>query len=147
MTTQSIGEMVKEFHKAFNLTVNEELTTIDYDELQLAYDLIEEEFEELWESCFIAGINEDTGYTDIRQQKPYLDHVEVADALADIVYTCFGMATRLGIDLDSVVKEVHRSNMTKLDNKGKPVYNESGKVIKSENFEPPSIAEVLAKWQ
>lgn len=140
--TQTIGEMIKEFHTAFGLTVNEELTAITLGELELAFDLIEEEMEELSFACF----NKDQAGEDVLAQAK-LDHVEVADALADIVYTCFGMATRLGIDLDEVIKEVHRSNMTKLDKEGKPVYNDKGKVIKSAEFEPPSIEEVLNRWK
>jgi predicted HAD superfamily Cof-like phosphohydrolase len=73
------------------------------------------------------------------------DIVEIADALADIVYVAYGAAITYGIDLDAVLDEVHRSNMTKLDDEGKPIYREDGKVIKSANFRPPDIRSVLLR--
>lgn len=65
--------------------------------------------------------------------------VDVADALADIVYTVHGMAWRCGIPLDAVVSEVHRSNMTKIPALG------DGKSIKGEGYSPPDIAGVMAR--
>jgi predicted HAD superfamily Cof-like phosphohydrolase len=73
------------------------------------------------------------------------DIVEIADALADIVYVAYGAAITYGIDLDAVFDEVHRSNMTKLDDDGRPIYREDGKVIKSANFRPPDIRSVLLR--
>ncbi|GIH02958.1 hypothetical protein Rhe02_10250 [Rhizocola hellebori] len=75
------------------------------------------------------------------------DIVEIADALADIVYVAYGAAITYGIDLDAVLEEVHRSNMTKLGDDGKPIYRADGKVIKSANFRPPDIRQVLHDQQ
>jgi len=72
------------------------------------------------------------------------DIIEIADALADIVYVAYGAAVNYGIDLDAVLTEVHRSNMSKLDENGFPVLRADGKVGKSSLFEPPNIAAVLA---
>lgn len=71
------------------------------------------------------------------------DVVEVADALADIVYVAYGAALTHGIDLDAVLAEVHYSNMSKLGPDGKPIRREDGKILKGPNFSPPDIARVL----
>jgi predicted HAD superfamily Cof-like phosphohydrolase len=71
------------------------------------------------------------------------DIVGIADALADIVYVIYGTAVTYGIDLNRVLAEVHRSNMSKLDGNGKPLIRDDGKVIKSEQYFPPDVAGVL----
>jgi predicted HAD superfamily Cof-like phosphohydrolase len=71
------------------------------------------------------------------------DLVAVADALADIVYVAYGAAITYGIDLDAAVAEVHRSNMSKLDDDGRPVLRADGKVLKSGRYAPPDLARVL----
>lgn len=72
------------------------------------------------------------------------DLVGIADALADIVYVVYGTALTYGIDLDLVLREVHRSNMSKLDLDGKPILREDGKVLKSGQYFRPQIARVLS---
>lgn len=71
------------------------------------------------------------------------DIVAIADALADIVYVTFGTAVTYGIDLEAVLREVHRSNMSKLDASGRPVMRDDGKVLKSERYTAPEIGVVL----
>jgi predicted HAD superfamily Cof-like phosphohydrolase len=71
------------------------------------------------------------------------DLVGVADALGDILYVVYGAALTYGIDLDAVLREVHRSNMSKLDASGKPLLRADGKVLKSERFSPPDLTRVL----
>jgi predicted HAD superfamily Cof-like phosphohydrolase len=71
------------------------------------------------------------------------DLVGIADALADIIYVAYGAAVTYGIDLDAALREVHRSNMSKLDEHGKPVYRADGKVLKSALYTPPDISRVL----
>ena len=78
----------------------------------LRYDLIKEELEELKEAI---------------DKK---DLVEVADALTDILYVTYGAGHAFGINLDKCFEEVQQSNMSKLDDKKKPIYNEAGKVMK-----------------
>ena len=73
------------------------------------------------------------------------DIVGIADALADIVYVAYGAAVTYGIDLDAALREVHRSNMSKLDDQGRPVYREDGKVLKSSRYTPPDISGVLSR--
>lgn len=72
-----------------------------------------------------------------------VDMVEMADALADIAYFVYASAVVWGIDLDAVMAEVHASNMSKLDENGRAVFREDGKVLKSELYWPPDIARVL----
>ena len=71
------------------------------------------------------------------------DLVGIADALADIVYVAYGAAVTYGIDLDAAIREVHRSNMSKLDEDGQPVYRDDGKVLKSARYTAPDISKVL----
>ena len=71
------------------------------------------------------------------------DLVEIADAIADILYVTAQQATMLGLPIDALLKEVQRSNMSKLGANGKPIYREDGKVLKGPNFSEPKIAKVL----
>ena len=92
---------------------------------KLRIDLIKEELEELKE----AMKNNDL--------------LEVADALTDILYVTYGAGHAFGIDLDKCFNEVQNSNMSKLDSNGKPIYNESGKVMKGPNYYKPNLTKFL----
>ena len=92
---------------------------------KLRIDLIKEELEELIE----AMKNNDL--------------LEVADALTDILYVTYGAGHAFGIDLDKCFEEVQNSNMSKLDENGKPIYNESGKVMKGPNYFKPDLSKFL----
>ena len=91
----------------------------------LRYDLIKEELEELK----IAMENKDL--------------LEVADALTDILYVTYGAGHALGIDLDKCFEEVQNSNMSKLGEDGKPIYNESGKVMKGPKYFKPDLTKFV----
>ena len=67
------------------------------------------------------------------------DLVEIADALTDILYVTYGAGHAFGIDLDKCFNEVQRSNMSKLGDDGKPIYNEEGKVMKGPNYFKPNL--------
>ena len=71
------------------------------------------------------------------------DITEVADALADILYVTYGAGHAFGINLDKCFNEVQNSNMSKLDSKGKPIYNEKGKVMKGPNYFKPNLKKFL----
>ena len=94
---------------------------------KLRIDLIKEELEELSE----AMKNKDL--------------LEVADALTDILYVTYGAGHAFGINLDKCFDEVQNSNMSKLDENGKPIYNESGKVMKGPNYFKPDLSKFLVK--
>jgi len=91
----------------------------------LRYDLIKEELAEL---------------KDAMEKK---DLLEVADALTDILYVTYGAGHAFGIDLDKCFEEVQNSNMSKLDKNGKPIYNESGKVMKGPNYFKPDLSKFV----
>ena len=92
---------------------------------KLRLDLIKEELAEL---------------TDAMNNK---DLLEVADALTDILYVTYGAGHAFGIDLDKCFDEVQNSNMSKLDENGKPIYNESGKVMKGPNYFKPDLSKFV----
>ena len=69
--------------------------------------------------------------------------IEVADALTDILYVTYGAGHAFGIDLDKCFDEVQRSNMSKLNADGKPIYNENGKVMKGPNYFKPNLKQFL----
>ena len=92
---------------------------------KLRIDLIKEELEELTE----AMNNKDL--------------LEVADALTDILYVTYGAGHAFGIDLDKCFDEVQNSNMSKLDENGKPIYNDSGKVMKGPNYFKPDLSKFV----
>lgn len=73
------------------------------------------------------------------------DLVEVADALADLLYVVYGAALTFGIPIAEVFAEVHRSNMTKLDDQGNPIFRPDGKVMKGPNFSPPDLSPILQR--
>lgn len=120
---------VEDYHQAIGHPVREHPTVTDPVESTLRYAIMQEE---LWE--YSQAVGDD-------------DIVEIADALADLLFTVYGTAAVHGIDLDEVFDEVCRSNMTKLDENGEPVPHPTvpGKSGKSHLFEPPRIAEILEK--
>ena len=71
------------------------------------------------------------------------DLVEVADALTDILYVTYGAGHAFGINLDDCFEEVQNSNMSKLDNNGKPIYNENCKVMKGPNYFKPDLSKFI----
>jgi predicted HAD superfamily Cof-like phosphohydrolase len=93
---------------------------------KLRIDLIKEELDELQEA--------------IKNN----DLLEVADALTDILYVTYGAGHAFGIDLDKCFEEVQNSNMSKLDKNGKPIYNESGKVMKGPNYFKPDLSKFVS---
>ena len=75
------------------------------------------------------------------------DLKEVADALTDILYVTYGAGHAFGIDLDKCFEEVQRSNMSKLGEDGKPIYNNQGKVMKGPNYFKPDLTKFVTRWK
>ncbi len=73
------------------------------------------------------------------------DIVEVADALTDILYVTYGAGHAFGINLDKCFDEVQKSNMSKLDSNGKPIYNDNGKVMKGPDYFKPDLSKFITK--
>jgi len=93
---------------------------------KLRIDLIKEELDEL------------------SQAMKNKDLLEVADALTDILYVTYGAGHAFGINLDKCFDEVQNSNMSKLNEDGKPIYNESGKVMKGPNYFKPNLSKFVS---
>ena len=92
---------------------------------KLRVDLIEEELEELKEAISKKNLP------------------ETIDALTDILYVTYGAGHAFGVDLDKCFQEVQNSNMSKLDDAGKPIFNENGKVMKGPNYFKPNLDQFL----
>jgi len=118
-------EKVIQFMNTYGQEVKSKAEFPDLDTVALRYDLIKEELDELKEAM---------GDKDL---------VEVADALADLLYVVYGAGAAFGINLDACFHEVHSSNMSKLGEDGKPIYREDGKVMKGPNFREPALRDIL----
>ena len=118
-------EKVKEFMRTFGQEVKDKSEFPNEKIIELRKKLIEEEFDELKQA-----INEK-------------DLVEVADALTDILVVTYGAGIAFGVNLDKCFEEVHRSNMSKLSEDGKPIFNEFGKVMKGPNYSKPNLKQFL----
>ena len=81
--------------------------------------------------------------TELTEAMNNKDLLEVADALTDILYVTYGAGHAFGINLDKCFEEVQNSNMSKLDENGKPIYNESGKVMKGPNYFKPDLGKFV----
>src|SRR6056300_1703555 len=120
-----------DFQSAYNSTRNTKPTLIEPDDYFLRYRLGKEELLEYLDAC-----NND-------------DLVEITDALADQLYILLGTMVAHGMQgiIEDVFNEVHRSNMSKLGEDGKPIYREDGKVLKGPNYSPPNIAQFIPGTQ
>jgi len=118
-------ESVGVFMHSFGQTVKTKPELPNEEVQKLRYELINEELAEL-----LDGMKNK-------------DIVEIADALTDLLYVVYGAGHAYGIDLDRCFNEVHRSNMSKLGEDGKPIYREDGKVLKSKLYSPPDLETIL----
>ena len=119
-------ERVKKFMKTFGQEVKEKAEFPSEKIMSLRYELIREELTELKEAIDRKDIK------------------EVADALTDILYVTYGAGHAFGINLDKCFEEVQSSNMSKLGEDGKPIYNEKGKVMKGPNYFKPDLNKFVA---
>ncbi len=121
---------VKTFHEAFGIK-NEEtpVAEIGEKEYALRYNLMKEENEEYLEACKNG------------------DLVEIADACGDMLYILCGTLLKHGLQdkIEEVFTEIQRSNMSKLDKDGKPIYREDGKILKSDRYFKPDLKTILEK--
>ena len=114
-------EDVKKFMDTFGQIVRTKPQFPNDKTMQLRFDLIKEELNELEHAMKTKNLK------------------EIADALTDILYVTYGAGYGYGIDLDKCFKEVQRANMSKLGKDGKPIYNEKGKVMKGPDYLEPSL--------
>lgn len=120
---------VEEFHNVFKIGNADVVKLIDEKDYTLRYNLIKEENEEYLDACKNGDI------------------VEIADALGDQLYILFGTILKHGLQhkIEEVYDEIHRSNMSKLDHKGEPIFREDGKIMKSDRYFKPEIKKILDK--
>ena len=121
---------VADFHDAFGIENKKSPTSaINASTFKLRYNLLKEENEEYLLAC------------------KNNDLVEIADALGDIMYILCGSILSHGLQdvIEDIFEEIQRSNMSKLDNKGNPIYREDGKVLKSKKYFKPNIKAILKK--
>jgi len=116
---------VKKFMKTFGQEVITKPQFPNDKTMQLRYELIKEELNELEKAMKEKNLK------------------EIADALTDILYVTYGAGLAYGIDLDKCFKEVQRANMSKLGSDGKPIYNEKGKVMKGPNYSEPNLKQFV----
>ena len=117
---------VKKFMKTFGQEIKEKASFPNDNITSLRYELIKEELDEFKEAIDKKDIK------------------EVADALTDILYVTYGAGHAFGIDLDKCFEEVQNSNMSKLGNDGRPIYNDKGKVMKGPNYFKPNLSKFVA---
>ncbi len=128
LSLQQAIASVREFHDAFGIANASRPTgAIGERDALLRYKLIREENEEYLDAAMRG------------------DLVEVADALGDILYILCGTLLKHGLEhkIDEVFREIQRSNMSKLDADGRPIYRDDGKVLKSDRYFKPDIAAIL----
>ena len=119
---------VKEFHEVFKIGSREEPNgKIPEAEYLLRYKLMQEENDEYLDACKRGDI------------------VEIADALGDKMYILFGSILKHGLQykIEEIFDEIQRSNMSKLDDNGQPIFREDGKIMKSKNYFKPDIGKIL----
>jgi len=130
MEFKNIISEVARFHDAFGIQNNEHPTAaLSAADVELRYNLMKEENEEYLEAAKNG------------------DLVEIADALGDQLYILCGTLLRHGLQdmIEPIFNEIQRSNMSKLDENGKPIYREDGKVLKSALYFKPDIAKILGQ--
>ena len=116
---------VKKFMEVFGQEVKDKAEFPSEKIADLRYSLIKEELDEF------------------KQALKDRDLKEIADALTDILYVTYGAGHAFGIDLDKCFEEVQRSNMSKLGEDGKPIYNEKGKVMKGPKYFQPDLSKFV----
>jgi predicted HAD superfamily Cof-like phosphohydrolase len=122
-------KQVMEFYEAFNMPIPETMRFLHKERALLRHKLIQEEVGELLDASMSSGGT----------------LVDVADAITDCFYILIGTALEYGIadKLPALFDEVHESNMSKLDENGKPIYREDGKVMKGPEYKKPNLKDII----
>lgn len=141
MDTKTPSEMIREFHSVFPQAFGDpELRgrLLDEESKAVANEMVEDPSENLLSFMMLA----------MAQKANVVKTVDVdleglAKQLADLAYVVHGIALVYGIDLDIAFRQVHESNMTKVDDEGRPLYEDSGRVMKGPNYKAPMMAPAL----
>ena len=121
-----ISEQAKEFRTQYNLKSSQTKGIRSYQK-----NLIVEEFKEFLEAEGMLF------------RENIVFEAEALKELADLIYVCYQYAENMGWLLDEALDRVHKSNMSKLDHEGKPIYREDGKVLKGPNYKPPTLTDLV----
>jgi predicted HAD superfamily Cof-like phosphohydrolase len=140
-------EMVKEFMRSFGQEVKEKADFVDNYIAALRIKLIMEEAHEVCDAIN-ASMNTCPDYGSVtfkeaHESKNDESLHEIAKELTDLLVVTYGAGAAYGIDLDMCFKEVHRSNMSKLGEDGKPIYRKDGKILKGPNYSPADLMKIL----
>lgn len=142
-----ISVLVEDFHAAFDIPAPSALSEIETDREKMRLRIDLEEFLELIDACgmelFAHGHHVQLENCAFISNGKTPDPIEIADALGDGIYVKYGHAIERGIPLDDCLREIHRSNMSKLGDDGKPILRNDGKILKGPNYSPPDIAKVI----
>ena len=125
-------ECVEEFHEIYKLGNSKNpIGKLENEKEKLRFELMKEENEEYLQAAEKGNV------------------IEIADALGDMLYILCGTIIEHGMQnvIEEVFEEIHKSNLSKLDENGKPIYREDGKVIKGPNYFPPNIEKIMKKYK
>ena len=125
-------ECVEEFHEIYKLGNSKNpIGKLENEKEKLRFELMKEENEEYLEAAEKGNV------------------IEIADAWGDMLYILCGTIIEHGMQnvIEEVFEEIHKSNLSKLDENGKPIYREDGKVIKGPNYFPPNIEKIMKKYK
>lgn len=136
--TPSVFDMLEEFHRTYGAAINIDIRSEKGIKLkELRESLIVEESQEVCSELFpVDYIPTDRGKLEV---EAVVNIQKLTKELADLMYVTIGTAVTFGLPLEEVFAEVHKSNMSKLGEDGKPVYREDGKVLKGPNYKEPDL--------
>lgn len=123
------NEMVREFMLKFERPVDQ---MYGLEDARLCMNLITEEFHE---------VDQELSYNS--EVEGTFNRRDLTKELADLIYVCYYTCNKFGLPIDEVFKRVHESNMSKVDNEGKPLLREDGKILKGVNYKPPQLEDLF----
>lgn len=124
-----LQEQARQWREAFDVKSDSDQSSEQYN---LQIDLIEEEFKEVLDAF------------DKADQDKIETQAAILKELADLVFVCYQAAENMGWDLDEALDRIFKSNMSKLDDQGRPIRSATGKVLKGPNYQPPSLTDLVS---
>lgn len=134
--SDTVFDMVEEFHRTYGLAINE---PFDENLIDLREGLLDEEVVEVETEVVKGFVFPNPDEWDFEFHPENIDKKKLTKELADVLYVTIGYAVTFGLPLKEVFAEVHKSNMSKLGPDGKPIYREDGKVLKGPDYKEPDL--------
>ena len=142
MRANNREDVVAQFHKVFKAPLDEEWSN---DNLSLRLRLMKEEMKEIEDEIkYIITVNTLLSKCSKIYEPAPEEKAKLLKEMADLQYVLSGTAVALGLDLQTAFNRVHASNMSKLDDNGKPIFREDGKVLKGPNYKEPDLLDLVA---